>query len=162
VPCLIARLRGAPLTRSVGRTLSENDVIREPRPKLSEVLKEIALASMRTSETAPSSDAAHAALLFAHIGWNRALGHRGDGYESVLRSIGRESQAFWSELRSSDPEVLIQAAQEAKLAKYPDDRRVILVCGIPDERIHVEWCEADDFPKAVKVIRRQIRARRPR
>lgn len=126
------------------------------RPKLSERLKEIALSALRDPEAVPSSAAAHAALLFAHVGWNRALGHLGGGYETILHGVTGGREDFWSELRSADPEVLIEAAREAELAKYPDDRRVVLVCGIPDGRVHVEWCEAEDFPEAVRAMRRQL------
>jgi len=44
-------------------------------PKLSEVIKSIAVHMLAKPSRIPSTEAAHAALLFAHAGWNRALGH---------------------------------------------------------------------------------------
>jgi len=50
-------------------------------PKLSEVIKSIAVHMLAKPSRIPSTEAAHAALLFAHAGWNRALGHPLEGYE---------------------------------------------------------------------------------
>jgi len=130
-------------------------------PKLSELLKELALSSLRDPAAPPSSEAAHAALLFANVGWNRALGHPGGGYSEVLREFVKEHPSLWLELRSTDPEKLIEAAQRAKLEKYPEDRRIVLRCGIPEnERIEVEWCHEQDWPLASEIMRDEYELRR--
>jgi hypothetical protein len=123
-------------------------------PKMSEALRRIAEMSFRDPEARPSSEAAHAALLFAHVGWNRALGFGVDGYEVILRQFVESRPQLWSELRSSDPHVLIEAAYDAKLSLYAADRRVVLVCGIRDERVHVEWCEEQKYQEAVRLLKR--------
>ncbi len=85
-------------------------------------------------------------LLFAQIGWNSALGHDMGQLEPVLREIERDNPALWDELRSRDPAVLIAQVRAAKLRQHPDDDRVIVVCGVIDEVIRVEWCRQADFP----------------
>jgi hypothetical protein len=129
------------------------------RPRMSEILKRLALMLLRAPEATPSAEAAHVALLLAHVGWNRALGHHGMGYEPVLRSIEGEHPNLWSELRSRDCEAMIELIREAKLRSYADDRRVVLVCGIPDDRVHVEWCEEKDFPQAAREVEKSLRRR---
>jgi len=124
-------------------------------PKMSEVLVRAAKLSLRDQESPPSAEAAHAALLLAHAGWNRALGYGARGYDVLLDKFVESRPELWSELRSSDPQVLVAAAAEAKVRLYPDDRRVVLVCGIRDDRVHVEWCDSKDYPEAVRRLKRR-------
>src|SRR6267378_276982 len=72
----------------------------ENEPKLSEVIKRIAENMLSKPSRLPSSEAAHAALLFAHAGWNRALGHPLDGYERALATFETERPHLWRELKS--------------------------------------------------------------
>ncbi len=120
---------------------------------MSEILKGLAQMTLGNPEAPSSSEAAHVALLFAHVGWNRALGHETDGYDKVLQNLVASRPALWSELRSSEPEALIESVRQTKMRLYPNDRRVVLVCGIPNERIHVEWCDERDYPEAVRALR---------
>jgi len=129
---------------------------RTSRPKMSEALKRLAQMNLRNPNTVPSSEAAHAALLFAHVGWNAALGHDVDGYQKILRRFIDSRPQLWFELQSSDPQVLIDAARQAKLRLYPGDRRIVLVCGIPNDRVHVEWCEEQDYPEAVQALKKTM------
>jgi hypothetical protein len=124
--------------------------------RVSKALKRLALMSLRNPKAVPSAAAAHAALLFAHVGWNAALEHGVEGYERVLAQFTSTEPDLWAELRSADPAVLIEEARQAKLRLYPNDRRVILVCGIRDHQVHVEWCEGRDYPEAVRALRASL------
>jgi len=42
--------------------------------KMSEIMKELGLMGFHPPKATPSSEAAHAALLFTQVAWNRALG----------------------------------------------------------------------------------------
>ena len=109
--------------------------------KLSEVLKEMAELLLRNPRRVPSSEAAHVALLFANIAWNECVGldHARDGYRNVWETIEAENPAVWDEFKSSDVNAMIDELIRYKKAHYPDDRRRILTCGIPDGKVRVEW-----------------------
>jgi hypothetical protein len=123
------------------------------RPKLSYVLKRLALRCLRDPKAVPSSEAAHVGLPCAHVGWNAALGHPADGYQSLLDALTRSRPDVWSELRSSDPAVLIEQMRRAKLRQHRHDRRIVMVCRMRHDSVHVEWCEEADYPAAVTMLR---------
>jgi hypothetical protein len=122
-------------------------------PKMSEIMKELALLSFRHPENVPSSEAAHAALLFAQVAWNRTVGHDIASYEALLTVFLRSNPNLWSELRSRDPEQLIETMGRAKEQRYSADRRVVVVCGMRDGNVHVEWCEEKDYPRASELAK---------
>jgi hypothetical protein len=116
--------------------------------KMSEIMKEIALLSFKNPQVPPSSEAAHASLLFAQVAWNRALGHDMQDYKALLKVFLRSNPNLWSELRSHDAEELIEIMREAREHRYSSDLRVVLVCGMREGNVHVEWCEEKDYPQA--------------
>jgi len=124
---------------------------------LSEVIKRIAENMLSKPSRLPSSEAAHAALLFAHAGWNRVLGHPLDGYERALAAFETERPSLWRELKSRSAEDLIAFAEREKMCLWSDDRRVILVCGILDGKVHVEWCYESDYESAQKHVEHSVR-----
>src|SRR5262249_22927989 len=105
--------------------------------KLSEILKEMAQVLLRRPRHVPSSEAAHVALLFAHIAWNESVGldHPRAGYRNAWETIEAENPDLWNELKSNDSDALIDELVQYKKAHYPDDRRRILTCGIPDGKV---------------------------
>jgi len=117
-------------------------------PKMSEIMKELALLGFRNPQAVPSSEAAHAALLFAQLAWNRALGHTVAAYKDLLAVFLRSNPDLWSELRARNPEALIEIMRLAKEQRYSADRRVVVVCGMRGENVHVEWCDEKDYPRA--------------
>jgi hypothetical protein len=129
----------------------------ESEPTLSEVIKRIAENMLSKRSRLPSSEAAHAALLFAHAGWNRVLGHPLDGYERALAAFETERPSLWRELKSRSAEDLIAFAEKEKMRLWSDDRRVILVCGILDGKVHVEWCYESDYESAQKHVEHAVR-----
>ncbi len=109
--------------------------------KMSAIMKNLALLIFRDPTRVPSSEAAHAALLLAHVAWNRALGLDPKDYNKLLMVFSRDNPDFWSEFRSQDAEALIETVRQAKAERYPMDRRVIMVCGMREGNVHVEWRE---------------------
>jgi hypothetical protein len=112
----------------------------EPR-KLSEIMKEMSVTLLRKPSGVPSSEAAHVALLFANVAWNESVGldHARDGCRNVWETIEADNPALWNELKSNDIDAMIDELVRYKKAHYPNDRRRILVCGIPDGKVRVEW-----------------------
>lgn len=111
------------------------------RRKMSEIMKEMSEQLLRNPVGVPSSEAAHAALMFANIAWNTTvgLGHPTEGYRSAWEQIEAENPEMWSEFKSNDVDAMIEELILFKKRLYPDDQRRILTCGIPDSTIRVEW-----------------------
>ncbi len=49
---------------------------------------------------------------------------------------------MWSEFKSNDIDGMIDELIEYKQQHFPKDQRRILICGIPDGKIRVEWLPA--------------------
>ena len=115
----------------------------QPR-KLSEMMKEMSERLLRHPDAAHSSEAAHVALMFANFAWNETvgLGHPREGYRSAWETIEAENSEMWSEFKSNDIDGMIDELIEYKQQHFPDDKRRILTCGIPDGSIRVEWLPA--------------------
>ena len=115
----------------------------QPR-KMSEVMKEMSEQLLRNPSGVPSSEAAHVALMFANIAWNETVGlvHARESYRSTWEEIEAENPEMWSEFKSNDVDAMIDELVRFKEQRYPDDRRRILTCGIPDGKIRVEWLDA--------------------
>lgn len=112
--------------------------------KMSEILKEMSETLLRKPDKIPSSEAAHVALFFATAAWNESVGltHAREGYRHVWEGIEADNPALWNELKSSDVSKMIDELIAYKKSHYPNDRRRILVGGILDGKIHVEWLPA--------------------
>ena len=112
--------------------------------KMSEIMQEMSGRLFRNPGGVPSSEAAHVALMFANIAWNETVGlvHARSGYRSAWETIEAENPEMWSEFNSNDVDAMIDELVQYKKTKYPDDRRRILTCGIPDGKVHVEWLNA--------------------
>jgi hypothetical protein len=112
----------------------------QPR-KMSEIMKEMSETLLRDPRKVPSSEAGHVALFFANVAWNESVGidHVREGHRNVWETIEAENPALWNEFKSSDIDGIIDELVRYKNAHYPDDRRRILACGIPDGNVRVEW-----------------------
>jgi hypothetical protein len=127
--------------------------------KMSEIMKKLAMMCFRAPMVAPpSSEAAHVALLLAHVAWNRALGHDMQAYQDTLKVFLRANPNLWSELCSRDAETLIEKLRQAKASYYPTDRRVVMVCGMREGNVYVEWCEEYDFPRESELAKKRLDA----
>lgn len=113
---------------------------RQPR-KMSEIMKEMSERLLRHPDAAHSSEAAHVALMFANIAWNECVGLGGvrEGYRSAWESIEADNPEMWSEFKSNDVNAMLEELVEYKKKHYANDRRRILLCGIPNGKIRVEW-----------------------
>lgn len=79
--------------------------------------------------------------MFANIAWNESvnLGNSREGYRAAWETIEADNPAMWNEFKSNDVEAILDELVEYKRQHYPDDLRRILMCGIPDSSIRVEW-----------------------
>lgn len=112
-----------------------------PTRKMSEIMKEMLEQLLRDPGAAHSSEAAHVALMFANIAWNQSVGlgqHR-EAYRAAWESIEAENPEMWSEFKSTDVEAMIDELVAYKIKHFPHDQRRILICGIPNGNIRVEW-----------------------
>ena len=109
--------------------------------KMSEIMKEMSETLLRNPGGVPSSEAAHVALFFANVAWNESVGLGGarEANRHVWETIEAENPALWNEFKSSDTDAMIDELIRYKQAHYPDDRRRVLTCGIPDGKVRVEW-----------------------
>ena len=109
--------------------------------KMSEMMKEMSERLLRHPDAAHSSEAAHVALFFANVAWNECVGldHAREGYRNVWEKIEADNPALWNEFKSNDIDGMIDELVQYKQKHFPDDKRRILTCGIPDGRIRVEW-----------------------
>jgi hypothetical protein len=112
-----------------------------PKRKVFEIMKEMSEQLLRNPAGVPSSEAAHVALMFANIAWNKTvgLGQATESYGSAWEQIEAENPEMWSEFKSNDVDGMIDKLIPFKKRLYPDDQRRILTCGIPDGKIRVEW-----------------------
>ena len=124
-----------------GKVVQEGAVLLEQDRKLSDMLKEMAETLLRDPRRAPSSEAAHVALFSASAAWNESVGLDGarKGYRIVWETIEAENPTLWNELKSNDINAMIDELINYKKAHFPDDQRRILTCGIPDNKVRVEW-----------------------
>jgi hypothetical protein len=115
----------------------------QPR-KMSEIMKEMAETLLRYLSELPSLEAANVALFFANAAWNESIGvaHSRDSYRNVWEPIEAGNPELWNEFKSNDINAMIDELVQYKKTHYPDDRRRILTCGIPDGKIRVEWLNA--------------------
>jgi len=116
----------------------------EQPDKMSKILLEMSQRLLRADDSVPSSEAAHVTLFFATTAWNESVGVSGarDGYRRVWETIEADNPTFWNELKSNDVDAMVDELVRYKKTRYPDDRRRILVCGIIDGKIRVEWLPA--------------------
>jgi len=109
--------------------------------KMSEMLKEMSEVLLLNPDKPPTSEAAHVGLLFANVAWNECVGldHAREGYRNVWEEIEADNPALWNEFKSNDIDAMIDELVQYKQEHFPDDKRRILTCGIPDGKIRVEW-----------------------
>ena len=119
--------------------------------KMSVVLLELAEHALSQPAARSSREAVAAALLLAHVAWNRAVdffgGDQTGEYRKVLKALRRENSGCLQELKSRDHEALISQLVELKKAQHPDDRRIIHLCGLTETNtVRVEW-RGDSTPQ---------------
>lgn len=106
---------------------------------LSAIIKEMASTILRRPEAPPSSEAAHAALLLAHIAWNRRNDTQTPDYRPMLGEFEASNPSLWDELKSTDPDELIAELAAYRERHHRDDQRYLVICGMRGESVHAEW-----------------------
>jgi len=111
---------------------------------MSEIMKEMSEILLRHPSEVPSSEAAHVALFFANVAWNESLGidHAREGYRNVWEAIEADNPELWNEFKSNDINAMIDELVQYKKTHFLDDKRRILLCGILDGKVRVEWLKA--------------------
>jgi hypothetical protein len=112
--------------------------------KMSEIILGLAEQVLVQPTEKSTREAVAAALLLAHVAWNRAVDPLGGDqvgyYRKVLGALEAENPKCLRELKSTDCEAVIQDLVKLKSTRYPKDDRIIRVCGItPENSVHVEW-----------------------
>jgi hypothetical protein len=112
--------------------------------KMSKVLLDLAERLLAQPTEKTSSKGAAAALLLAHVAWNRAVdplgGDQVGHYRKVLSAMKAENPNCLRELKSTDCESMIQELVDLKRALYPADDRIIRLCALtPQQTVRVEW-----------------------
>ncbi len=114
--------------------------------KMSEIVLEMSVTLLKSPAPSPSSEAAHAALLFTHVAWNKAIGSNDIGrtYRIFLQKFENSNFVLWDEFRITDHQKIIDSLIAFKNEFYPDDLRVIHVCGMREGNVHVEWSDPEE------------------
>ena len=112
--------------------------------KMSAIILGLAEEVLAQPSEKTSSEGAAAALLLAHVAWNRTVDPLGGDqvgyYRKVLRALEAENPNCLRELKATDCEALIQDLVKLKATRYPTDDRIIRICGLTAEhKVHVEW-----------------------
>ena len=107
---------------------------------------ELAQCALKRPED-PPAEIALLAVQFAWCAWNQSLGAEApreylDGVRMVTRAQRRR---VWRHFHFSDAEAAIDALCKEKVARFPDDNRVIVECTMtPDGVVRAKW--KDTFP----------------
>ncbi len=112
--------------------------------KMSEIMLEMAKTLLK-DPIDPSNEAAHAALLFAHVAWNKANGIKGNSYrwyKKVLKEFEYSNIDLWDEFKVIVHGKIIKSLVAYKNEYYPEDFRIIRICGMRKNNVHVEWEDA--------------------
>jgi hypothetical protein len=112
--------------------------------KISKLILDLAEQVLAQPTEESSRESFAAALLLAHVAWNRAVDPLGGDqvgfYRKVLRALEAENPKFMQGLKTNDCESMIQELGKLKAIRYPDDDRIIRVCGLTAQnKVHVEW-----------------------
>jgi hypothetical protein len=112
--------------------------------KMSKVLRDLAERLLAQPAEKTSGEGAAAALLLAHVAWNRAVdpvgGDQVGHYRKGLFALKAENPRCLQELNSTDCEAMIQELADLKRALYPDDHRISRLCALtPQQTVRVEW-----------------------
>jgi hypothetical protein len=116
--------------------------------KMSKVLLGLAERLLAQPSERTSSEGCAAALLLAHVAWNRAVdplgGDQVGHYRKGLSALKAENPKCLQELKSTDWEAMIQEIMDLKLSLYPSDDRIIRLCALtPQQTVRVEWHHRD-------------------
>jgi hypothetical protein len=115
---------------------------------MSVVLRGLAERLLAQPSEKTSAEGVAAALLLAHVAWNRAVdplgGDQVGHYRKGLAALKAENPKYPRELKSADCEAMIGELVDLKRALYPADNRIIRLCALtPQKTVRVEWHHRD-------------------
>lgn len=119
--------------------------------KLSDIIKELALQSLKKSKDIPTEPAMATALILATSAWNSAIGDdtMRNKHRAVVEQIDWNFVTPWEELKSSDTEQLISELADYKQTHFSSDLRCIVATEMaPEGNIRVHWTEPDNLVAA--------------
>jgi len=111
---------------------------------MSKVLLSLAERLLAQPVEKTSSEGAAAALLLAHVAWNRTVDplvadHVGH-YRKLIAAFKAENPKCLKELTGTNCEAMIQELMTLKRSLYPNDDRIVRLCGFtPWHAVRVEW-----------------------
>ena len=108
--------------------------------KLSQAIMEVAISGFRNPNEIPDEIAAQYALFLAHISWNTANGVTPpeewvEGLRANLMYKGKIPVIF----QSDNEELLIKIMTNYKQKVFPDDKRILEVCGYVNGKVQASW-----------------------
>lgn len=85
--------------------------------KLSEIVLEMAVTLLKHPNIRPSTEAAHTALLFTHVVWNKTIGVKDieKVYERVLQEFETSNPKSWDEFNQTDHKKIIKSLIFSKM-----------------------------------------------
>lgn len=109
--------------------------------KMSEIMGELAEQLLKNPSELQSSVTMELSLMLANIAWDETtdISRPREAYLPALNQISRSKPSAWNALISRDIDVLIDRLVQYKKKHFKHDMRRILVCGLENDRIHVEW-----------------------
>ena len=110
--------------------------------KLSEIILELAMQGLKHEKYA-HSDVVHALVFLAHVAWNRdtkSPDYLENSYRSQLGKFPVSRSAIKRELITDDWDDILEKMLNYKKSLFPDDKRIITVCGYTSrETFRLEW-----------------------
>jgi hypothetical protein len=110
--------------------------------KLSDIFIEIALQGLKSPKFG-HSEVMHPLMMLAHIAWQRETSdpHFMKGqYEKEFAIFKFAKKKLATELISTDWSVILERMQEYKRLRFPDDNRIVTLCGFTTRgTLRVEW-----------------------
>ena len=117
--------------------------------KMSVIFLDMAEQLFKNPTAIPSSEAAHAALLLAHAAWNRSIGENFPDAEcmKMIRIFEQNNSSFWKEFKTANWKAMITDLIAYKKRRHSKDKRIVFVCGMREDNVHVEWMHPKDRGK---------------
>jgi hypothetical protein len=116
--------------------------------KLSDMLLELAMQGLENPRYG-ESEVLHPLLFLASVAWNRETmspNYREGRYLRELARFSIDKKKLREELISEDWTVILNRMRAYKRARFPEDTRVITLCGYtPWETVRVEWMTQDEW-----------------
>jgi len=101
---------------------------------------QVAVSAFQNPQTIPRASEAQYALFLAHIAWNTA-NNEAPSSESIekLRSHLTYEGKITDIFQAKNEKLLLRIMTNFKQKMFPDDKRIIEVCGYIDGKVQAYW-----------------------